>query len=42
MNKEIEKELYSFIVNSNLENALLTQLDDKRNYKAVYEWLGLE
>jgi hypothetical protein len=37
--KEMENELYSFIVGSNLEQSLIKQLDNKKNKKAFEKWL---
>ena len=41
MNKEIEAELYSFIVDSNLEHSFLNQLNDKANWEVCANWLGI-
>ena len=42
LTKQMETELYSFIVESNLEYALLEQLEDKGLTHKFIDWLGLE
>lgn len=42
MNKEMENELYSFIVDSNLEYGLINQLNNKKLKKDFKKWLGLK
>lgn len=41
ISKQLEKELYDFIVGSNLEYAFVKQLDDKSLEKEAKKWLQI-
>lgn len=42
LDKEMEDELYSFIVDSNLEHSLISQLNDKKQADKFRKWLQVD